>query len=78
MLVLHDSNADVIQTNDNWRSTQEAEITATGIAPKNDNESAILVTLSPGSYTAIVSGQSNRTGIALVEIYNLATGTTSR
>ena len=57
--------------NDNWRDTQEAEIIATGIPPPNDLESAIVATLDPGAYTAIVSGKNNTTGNALVEVYSL-------
>jgi len=56
--------------NDNWRATQEAEIMAT-IPPTNDNEAAIIATLAPGNYTAIVRGQDDTTGIAVVEAYNL-------
>ena len=58
-------------TNDNWRDTQEAEIQATGIPPTNDLESAILATLPPGAYTAIVSGKNNTSGVGLVEVYDL-------
>jgi hypothetical protein len=50
---------------------QEQEIIATGLAPSNDNESAIVVTLNPGFYTAIVRGSNGGTGIALVEVYDL-------
>jgi hypothetical protein len=65
--------------NDNWKSDQEAEIEATGLAPANDLESAIIATLSPidpavngsGIYTAIVSGKDNGTGVGLVEVYDL-------
>ena len=57
--------------NDNWRDTQEAEIIATGIPPTNDLESAIVATLAPGPYTAIVSGKNNTSGVALVEVYAL-------
>ena len=71
VLEIHDSTGKLIFTNDNWRATQQNEIIATGIAPTNDNESAILLTLEPGSYTAIVRGQGSATGVALVEIYNL-------
>lgn len=71
VLELHDVNGDLIQTNDNWRSSGEAAISATGLAPRNDLESAILATLQPESYTAIVRGHDNTTGVALVEIYNL-------
>ena len=69
-LELHDANGGVI-SNEGWRSTQEAEITATTIPPTNDNEAAILATLVPGNYTAIVRGKNNTTGIAVVEAYNL-------
>lgn len=69
-LELHDANGSVI-SNDGWRSTQESEIMATTIAPTDDHESAILATLVPGSYTAIVRGKNDTTGIGLVEAYNL-------
>jgi hypothetical protein len=70
ILDLYDANGAVI-TNDDWRGTQEAAIIATGVAPTNDKESAILATLPPGNYTAIVSGKNNGTGVALVEVYNI-------
>jgi sugar lactone lactonase YvrE len=70
VLELHTPSGAVV-TNDNWKSTQQAEIQATGIPPKNDLESAIVVTLAPGAYTAIVRGKNNGTGVALVEGYDL-------
>lgn len=70
-LELHDGNGDILSTNDNWRSTQQSDIIATRLSPTDDRESAILATLQPGSYTAIVRGQNNTTGVALVEVYNL-------
>ena len=57
--------------NDNWRDTQEAEIIATGLAPTNDLESAIVVTLNPGAYTVVLRGKNNGTGVGLVETYDL-------
>ncbi|HMG06188.1 MAG TPA: hypothetical protein VK581_12055, partial [Chthoniobacterales bacterium] len=57
--------------NDNWKTTQEQAIRDTTLAPPNDLESAILVSLQPGAYTAIVSGASNGTGVGLVEVYDL-------
>jgi subtilisin-like proprotein convertase family protein len=57
--------------NDNWRDSQQAAIIATGIPPTNDLESAILATLAPGAYTAIVRGNNSTTGNALVEAYGL-------
>lgn len=70
-LELRDGNGTLVAANDNWRSDQEAEIIATTIPPTNDLESAIVRNLSPGSYTAIVRGVGNTTGVALVEGYGL-------
>ena len=70
-LELHDANGALLSSNDNWKSTQQAQITATGKAPPNDLESAILRTLTPGNYTAIVRGVNNTSGVALVEAYDL-------
>ena len=70
-LELHDSNGASMASNDNWRIDQEAEIIATGIAPSNDLESAIVQTLTPGNYTAIVRGANDTTGVGLVEAYDL-------
>ncbi len=70
MLELHDANGSTI-SNDDWRETQESEIIATTIPPNKDREPAILATLVPGNYTAIVRGKNNTTGIGLVEAYNL-------
>jgi hypothetical protein len=71
VLELHGPGAFVTITNDNWRDTQQAEIQATGIPPTNDLESAIVATLAPGSYTAIVRGKNNTSGVGLVEVYDL-------
>ena len=61
----------VIAANDNWKSTQQAQIEATGLAPSNDFEAAILATLSPGAYTAFLQGKGATTGIGLAEIYDV-------
>jgi len=71
MLELHDVNGALLASNDNWRSDQETEIEATTIPPNDDLESAILRTLAPGAYTAILRGVSESTGVGLVEAYNL-------
>ncbi len=71
VLELRDGNGTLLDRNDNWRSTQQAEIIATTIPPSNDLESAIVRTLPPGAYTAIVSGAGGTTGVALVEVYAL-------
>src|SRR5205814_8564596 len=75
-LELHDGNGAMVRSNDNWRtredgSSQQTEIEATTIPPTNDLESALVATLTPGNYTAIVRGKNNTTGVALVEVYNL-------
>jgi hypothetical protein len=75
VLELHGPSGFTTVTNDNWRDTQEAAISATGLAPTNDFESAIDATLAPGAYTAIVKGKNNTTGVALVEIYDLTSTT---
>ena len=70
-LELRNGDGSLIAENDNWRSNQQQQILATGIPPSNDKESAIIATLSPGNYTALVSGAGGSSGIALVEMYNL-------
>jgi uncharacterized protein GlcG (DUF336 family) len=76
MLELHKPGGGVV-TNDNWKSTQLIDIQATGIPPANGLESAILVTLAPGAYTAIVRGKNGGTGVGLVEMYDLSPGSDS-
>ena len=70
-LELRDGAGALIATNDNWKDTQQAAITATGLAPPDDKESAILHTFAPGNNTAIVRGKNNTTGVGLVEAYDL-------
>ena len=80
-LELHDSTGALIASNDNWQHTiiggiitsdQVAEIRASGYAPSDGNESAIIAELPAGNYTAIVRGVNNSTGVALVEVYDLS------
>ena len=61
----------LILSNDDWKSDDEAGIKATGIPPADDKEAAILVTLDPGSYTAVIRGKNNTTGVSLVEVYQI-------
>ena len=72
-LELRDGDGALVASNDDWRDdpAQESEIIATGIPPTNDLESAIVRNLAPGSYTAIVRGVNNATGVAVVEAYGL-------
>jgi hypothetical protein len=71
-LELHNGNGAVIAFNDNWMDApNKQEIIDSGLAPSNNLESAILMTLSPGNYTAIVRGKNNTIGVALVEVYGV-------
>ena len=76
MLELHQGTA-TIAFNDDWKEHQ-AEVEATGVPPTNDLESAIVVTLSPGAYTAILEGKNNGTGVGVVEVYDLSQAANSK
>jgi hypothetical protein len=71
ILELYDGNGGLVADNHDWRDDQEAEIINTGLAPSNDLEAAIVRDLAPGTYTAIVRGKNDATGLAVVEVYNL-------
>lgn len=70
VLELHQSNGAVV-VNDDWRDTQEQQIIDTGVAPLEEEESAIVATLAPGAHTAIVRGKDDDEGVGLVEVYDL-------
>jgi hypothetical protein len=79
-LELHDSNGRLIASNDDWQHTiigrfigngQVRDIIASGLAPTDGRESAMVVELPAGNYTAIVRGVNDTTGVALVEVYDL-------
>lgn len=70
MLELRDYYGDLIAANDDWR-TQQAQVEASGLPPSDDHESAIVASLEPGNYTAVVTGKNGGTGIGLVEVYDL-------
>jgi uncharacterized protein YggT (Ycf19 family) len=83
---LHDGNGALIGSNDNWQNTiiggiitqnQVQEIRNSGFPPRHPLESAIIANLPPGNYTAIVRGLNNSTGVGLVEVYDLSSGTNS-
>jgi hypothetical protein len=64
----------LILSNDNWKSnsqTNQQILQSNGMAPSNDKESAVVMDLDPGSYSAVVRGKGNTTGVGLVEVYNL-------
>ncbi|MGI8437380.1 MAG: hypothetical protein ACR2NX_10830 [Chthoniobacterales bacterium] len=68
-LELRDVNGSLVAANDDWRSTQEAEIIATNLAPADGREAALVQTLPAGNYTALVRGGGGGVGVALVEAY---------
>ena len=70
-LELHNGNGGVVASNDDWKSAQQADIEATGVAPTDDREAALIATLPPAGYTAIVRGVNDTTGVGLVEVYQL-------
>ncbi len=72
-LELYDADGSLIFSNDNWRTAQEKQIKASGVAPTDDHEAAIVATLKPGGYTAMLRGANQASGVALVEVYNLET-----
>ena len=85
-LELHDGARALIASNDNWQTTQIGGVISadqvraiqnSGLAPSQTSESAIIATLLPGNYTAVVRGRNNTTGVALVEVYSFSPGTSS-
>jgi hypothetical protein len=72
VLEIHGADGSMLFSNDNWRDSQESDLEASGYAPADDHESAIIATLPPDQYTAIVRGKDDTTGVGLVEVYNLS------
>lgn len=70
-LELFNGQGQLVASNDNWRDSQEAEIQNTTIPPNDPREAAILRSLTPGAYTAVVRGKNNTTGVGLIEAYQL-------
>ncbi len=81
-LTLYGPGGTLIASNDDWRSTQEAEIIATTVAPGNDLESAIVASVPASregiAYTVVMSGVDDATGIGLIEVYDLGPGAGAR
>jgi hypothetical protein len=69
VLALKNANGSTVISDDDWQDSQEMEINQTGLAPTEMHESALVTSLSDGNYTAIISGQNDATGVAVVEIY---------
>src|SRR5436190_1472194 len=72
-LELRNSAGTIVSSNNDWQDNpaQAAEITAAGLAPSNSLESALVATLPPGAYTALLAGLTNGTGVGLVEVYDV-------
>src|SRR5688572_15209078 len=71
-LTLHEASGAVIGSNDNWAQNDNSqEIAESGVPPSNSSEAALLLSLAPGSYTAVLSGANQTTGTAVVEVYDL-------
>jgi len=70
-LNLFDGNGNLVGSNDNWKGSQQTAIQATGLAPGDDREAAILTTLIQGNWTAILRGKNNTTGVGLIELYRI-------
>lgn len=68
---LYDKNGTLLAKNDDWRSGQQQEVTAAGLAPASDVESALIATLAPGNYTVHLLQRNGGTGNGIVEIYDL-------
>jgi len=77
-LELHDSFGGIVAGNDNWRDTQQDALIATTIPPTNDYDSAIVKTVNPGAYTAVLAGKGATTGVGVVEVYDLDLAADSR
>ncbi len=71
VLELKDQNGQTVRANDNWKSDQRQEIEDTNAPPSDDAESALVSTLNPGNYTAIVSGKNGSSGVGLVEVFGI-------
>jgi len=71
-LELRDNNGALLLSNNDWQDNpaQAAQLTAAGLAPTNPLESGIAITLGPGQYTALLTGQGNTTGVGVVEVYD--------
>jgi subtilisin-like proprotein convertase family protein len=72
ILELRNSSGQLVSSNNDWETSPDRQaIIDSQLAPRNPRESAILMTLGPGAYTAILQGVNNTTGIGLVELYDL-------
>jgi hypothetical protein len=78
ILELRASNGALLATNDNWKDTQPNEIVAAGLAPNDDREAALRITLQPGTYTVVIKEKNGLAGTGLVEIYDFSQNSDSK
>ena len=78
VLELHGPNGSLIMRNDNWKDDQRSQIEGGPFQPSDDRESVILATLAPATYTAIITGKNNTTGVGLIEVYDNSQGSNSQ
>ncbi len=75
LIALYSSaTGEILMSNDNWKNNQQDEIADTGLAPSDDLEAALVITLAPGAYTVINRGKQDVTGVGLLEVYDLGAG----
>jgi hypothetical protein len=78
LLELYDSSGNVLASNNDWQQGQAQALRDANLAPPNDLEAALVATLAPGAYTAVLRGNGTAAGIGLVEVYDLQTSATSK
>ncbi len=78
VLELRDAAGALVARNNDWQETQEVELFASGLAPANALEAAMIHTLAPGSYTASITGRDGGTGVGLLEIYDADSSSDAR
>ena len=71
VIELFDARGERVAINNDWKDSQAVEIKATGLAPESELEPAIIATLEPNHYTAVVRDRAGKPGLALVEVYKL-------
>ncbi len=73
IIEVHGSAGELLASNDNWNDAlTRQEIIDSGLAPTNDLESALWGTIDPGTYTVVVRGKNDATGIGLFEVYDVS------
>ena len=70
LTLVRSSDGAIIASNDDWQTASNAaDIQAAGLAPGSPVESAIMMTLPPGAYTAILAGQGGGTGNGIIGVF---------